>query len=593
MTKESERPENAASSEGSSLSALAADLSGLVNPALALTPQASDALVSGVSVTPLRLAQRLEGGTVLSLLDSSGRGAIAPWLEFLSDERLREDPGLACAKACIADEYGRPDEAFNWFSIAWGNLRNAEPNVAARVAYEFAFFELNRSHRTAAEAIARSMRTEYGQGNDRYADLVLLDGLLADNAGDHALATLRYQASLAADCVAISPMSRVRALANLAVALEQRDPIECAALCDLARGALDAGHLDERMRPAIRNIRGYALIAVGRLSEAESALRVACDEANEQQATRTLLHAQFNLAIVQELAGQIHEAEDSLREIRVRARKAHFGELADWVTLRLAWLAFIRGDRNSCETLLVRDLDRISPPIRLAYTTLDCLRRIRSPNELDIQEELGALAVEHIMKDSVVDAFAIWLWSARVAWDRGQPALARQASARAHDLGRPRGLRLSQNWWTPEIVEAARAVDPGNAYWHLLHVPPQAERARIPGVTITEGGAISIDEQPLPFDAWRRGRAGAFVLRRLFRLLASAYPKSISMARLADSLWADSEGDVAIRNLYGAIADLRRVLVAVPGVRVSAQNHAYCLEIAANVRVLALPHEIP
>jgi DNA-binding SARP family transcriptional activator len=95
---------------------------------------------------------------------------------------------------------------------------------------------------------------------------------------------------------------------------------------------------------------------------------------------------------------------------------------------------------------------------------------------------------------------------------------------------------------------------------------------------------IRVNRSPLSPDAWQR-RAGARVLRRLFKRLVAAYPRAVSRDELVDELWPDSEGDKAVRNLYAATKDLRRVLAAVPGVRIVARGGGYALESAPNVRI--------
>jgi DNA-binding SARP family transcriptional activator len=87
---------------------------------------------------------------------------------------------------------------------------------------------------------------------------------------------------------------------------------------------------------------------------------------------------------------------------------------------------------------------------------------------------------------------------------------------------------------------------------------------------------------PLPADAWQR-RSGARVLRRLFALLVAAHPKGVSRDRLTDELWPESEGDKAVRNLYAATKDLRRVLASASGVRLVARGGDYALEADDNV----------
>jgi len=73
------------------------------------------------------------------------------------------------------------------------------------------------------------------------------------------------------------------------------------------------------------------------------------------------------------------------------------------------------------------------------------------------------------------------------------------------------------------------------------------------------------------------------VLRRYFRALLSAYPAALGRDELADLLWPESEGDKAVRNLYGATKDLRSVLAAVPGMRLQVSEGTYSLIFASEI----------
>ena len=74
-------------------------------------------------------------------------------------------------------------------------------------------------------------------------------------------------------------------------------------------------------------------------------------------------------------------------------------------------------------------------------------------------------------------------------------------------------------------------------------------------------------------------------MRRLFARLVAAHPRAVSRDELTDTLWPDSDGDMAVRNLYGAVKDLRRTLSAAPGVTLVARGGGYALEVGTNVTV--------
>ena len=102
-------------------------------------------------------------------------------------------------------------------------------------------------------------------------------------------------------------------------------------------------------------------------------------------------------------------------------------------------------------------------------------------------------------------------------------------------------------------------------------------------VVVSRDGSITIDGRRLDESSWRSGRTGSGVLRRYFRALLSAYPAALGRDELADLLWPESEGDKAVRNLYGATKDLRRVLAAVPGMRLQVSEGTYSLIFASEI----------
>jgi hypothetical protein len=162
---------------------------------------------------------------------------------------------------------------------------------------------------------------------------------------------------------------------------------------------------------------------------------------------------------------------------------------------------------------------------------------------------------------------------------KGAKAAAREACA----LRRRGPVRVSPSWWAREVVDAARTDGGGTCADDLLTTAVGILDTTRETVEI-RGDEIRVDGSPLPSDAWQR-RSGARVLRRLFALLVAAHPRGISRDQLTDQLWPDSEGDKAVRNLYAATKDLRRVLAAAPGLRLVAGGGGYALEAEPNVRI--------
>jgi len=153
-------------------------------------------------------------------------------------------------------------------------------------------------------------------------------------------------------------------------------------------------------------------------------------------------------------------------------------------------------------------------------------------------------------------------------------------------IGLRRGYVLSPNWWAPETVAAASRLA---AREHLeyaagLHRPPDAPaRASDTRVRIDRDATVTIGTEVLAPERWRVGRSGSGVLRRLFGALMAAHPAGLHRDELADLLWPESEGDKAVRNLYAATDDLRRLLAEVPGVRLMSNEQRYVLVLSENV----------
>jgi hypothetical protein len=146
-------------------------------------------------------------------------------------------------------------------------------------------------------------------------------------------------------------------------------------------------------------------------------------------------------------------------------------------------------------------------------------------------------------------------------------------------------VRVSPSWWAREVIEAAR-VDGGEdcagdllaTTVGIVDVPREAVEIR--------GDDIRVAGTALPTAAWQR-RSGARVLRRLFALLVAAHPRVLSRDELTDELWPESEGDKAVRNLYAATKDLRRVLASAPGLQLVAGGGGYAIEAEPNVTIIS------
>jgi hypothetical protein len=106
-------------------------------------------------------------------------------------------------------------------------------------------------------------------------------------------------------------------------------------------------------------------------------------------------------------------------------------------------------------------------------------------------------------------------------------------------------------------------------------------------VEIYHDGSVILGGADMAPNVWREGRTGSRVLGRLFRALVAAYPASLTREALCDALWPESDGDRALRNLYAATNDLRRVIATVPGLRLYSEERSLRLAANSNVRFMA------
>jgi hypothetical protein len=342
------------------------------------------------------------------------------------------------------------------------------------------------------------------------------------------------------------------------------------------------------MRCAIDNGMGYALLCTGDIEGARLKLQQAQTEARRVASQRVQLYARFNLAIVDELTGDIAAAENGLRAVAADAPRAGIADLAGWAGIRMVWLALRSKGRASAATAL-RQAFPSTPGLgyRDALATLNALIHLED-RRASSRAELAALTAIYRGRGDALTEFTLTLWLAHADAAGGRAAAVRRNVQRACALGSARGFRLGTNWWSEELVTVARehATPEHAAFVERLFAAPVASRAAPDrAVVVSRDGSVTIDGLALDAASWRIGRSGSGVLLRYFRALLSAYPAALSRDALADLLWPQSEGDKAIRNLYAATKDLRRVVAAVPGVRLDVTEGAYRLTFAGNVRV--------
>lgn len=496
------------------------------------------------------------------------------------------DVELALARGRRALVHNRSDDALRWLVQAQSLASSTAPLVVARIAFLLGSTYVSRNELVAADSVLAWSEGMLGRRSSTSADVLHLRALIAEARGERDQSMALYRDVLRRANVALTPISRVLAMRNLAEALAHSEPHESSALYGLALAVLDADELDAAMRCTIDNGMGYALLCGGDIEGARLKLRQALMEARRVASERVELYARFNLSIVDELSGDLAQADAGLRSVEADAERYAVEGLASWARIRLAWLQLRSGARAAARTAL--DHTFPSPPgigYRDAVAALSAIVDLHERRSAS-RTKLSALAAAYRARGDALTDFTLTLWVAYADASGGRVAAARRNVSRSCALGSERGFRVSANWWASELVTVAREHAPEEfaAFVDRLIAPPSTpSSSQGHEVVVSREGSITIDGRTLDESSWRSGRSGSGVLRRYFRALLSAYPAALSRDELADLLWPESEGDKAVRNLYGATNDLRSVLAAVPGMRLQVADAKYSLVFASEV----------
>lgn len=476
---------------------------------------------------------------------------------------------------------GERDNARAWLTRAQSRSSRRTPEaLRARLTFELGCLLLDDGGTEAAESVIAWAESLSQRPS---SDVLHLRALIADRRGERRVAIAFYRRAIAKAGSALSPLSRVLELRNLAETLAHESPAEALTMYRHALETLRAHDLDPRLAPALHNGLAYAAICAADLELADAELDAASRDA--QRLGIPLMHAYaiYNRSIVFELRDQIAEAGAAIVQAREVAESAKLRDLVAWCGIRDSWLALKRKDRHAADRAAASARKLSGPSHGEAISTLDAMFTLVDGDHLEAAKRFGDLASGYLTRSDVVTAVALLLWRS-VAYRRGNAAKGAKAAAREACTLRRRGpVRVSPSWWAREVVDAARtdggescADDLLQTYVGLLDMPRQIVEIR--------GDDVLVGGLPLPADGWQR-RSGARVLRRLFAMLADAYPRVVSRDQLTDALWPESEGDKAVRNLYAATKDLRRVVASAPGLQLVARGGGYALEAKENVSI--------
>jgi hypothetical protein len=254
------------------------------------------------------------------LIDSSYSGELDFVLGALSSSDIKAHARLTFAKGRHDLLRGDHRSASALFTHA---LSDAGPDAAlvARATWELGCLALREDHVSAAEIILRlglGLMASAGAS----ADILHLEALIAERRSQRAVALDRYRDAIGTAAGALTLLTRVIALRNLASAIAHDSPDEASALCGLGLALIDGDDLDSRARPAVENVLAYSLLCSGRAEDALA--RADSARMNARAIGHGLIecYASFNRCIALELLGRVRRAEQELASLIVRAREA-------------------------------------------------------------------------------------------------------------------------------------------------------------------------------------------------------------------------------------------------------------------------------
>jgi len=478
---------------------------------------------------------------------------------------------------------GEHEDARLWLTRAQSRASRRTPEaLRARLAFELGCVLLDEGGTEAAESVV-SWVESFSRAPS--SDVLHLRALIADRRGERKDAIAFYRRAIAKAGSALSPLSRVLELRNLAETLAHDSPTEALTMYRHALETLRAHDLDPRLAPALHNGLAYAAICAADLDLAETELDAASRDAFRLGIPLMRAYAVYNRSILHELRDEIDDATRAIGEARAVSESAKLRDLVVWCWIRESWLALKRKDRVAADRAAAAARKLSGEAHAESLATLDAIFSLVDGDHLNAAKLFRELANSYLARSDVVTAVALVLWRS-VAYRKANALKGAKAAAREACVLRREGpVRVSPSWWAREIVEAARADGGERCAEDLLQTTVGVLDLGLQRVVIRDD-EIRVNDSPLPPDAWQR-RSGARVLRRLFTRLVAAHPRAVSRDELTDDLWPDSEGDKAIRNLYAATKDLRRILAAVPGVRIVARGGGYAVESGPNVKIEA------
>src|SRR5439155_12939554 len=194
---------------------------------------------------------------------------------------------------------------------------------------------------------------------------------------------------------ALSPLSGVLELRNLAEALAHESPAEALTMYRHALETLRAHDLDPRLAPALHNGLAYAAICAGDLDLAERELDAASRDSVRLGIPLMRAYAVYNRSILSELRDETDDAMRAIGDARAMSEAASLRDLVAWCWIRESWLALKRKDRAVADRAATSARKLSGEAHAEALATLDAMFTLVDGSHLDAAKLFGDLARQY------------------------------------------------------------------------------------------------------------------------------------------------------------------------------------------------------
>ena len=230
---------------------------------------------------------------------------------------------------------------------------------------------------------------------------------------------------------ALSPLSRVLELRNLAETLAHESPAEALTMYRHALETLRAHDLDPRLAPALHNGLAYAAICAADLGLAATELDAASRDALRLRIPLMRAYAVYNRSILFELRDEVDHAVRAIEDARALSESAKLRDLIVWCWIRESWLALKRKDRAAADRASA-SARRLSGEAHAdALATLDAVFTLVDGDHLNAAKLFGELARRYLARSDAVTAVTLLLWRSVAYRNANAPKGAKAAASEA------------------------------------------------------------------------------------------------------------------------------------------------------------------